>query len=322
MNALNYTVPSRLAINLYDMNGNLGRVDGGIGFSIDYPRLRFQAEQYSEIYVENLGLLGNELASAVTNTLELVQFEYNLGGIKLHLLEGIPAHSGFGSKTATLLSIAHAFGKIYNYDFDYKQLGIFLNRGGTSGLGINLIDKGGFILEGGHSTKDKPYFMPSSESKSIRPSPILARLEMPDWDVLLVLPNTERVFGDKEIKFFKDLCPLPEADIEYVARITLSQVLPGIVEKDIDAFSDGINGIQKRGWKKHEIDLYGDTVSSLMTYLTATGIKGVGMSSIGPCLFGFGQNLNNVVEHIKHRVEGVVMLTKPNNSGINIKNLK
>ena len=46
-----YEVPARLHITLCDMNGNLGRINGGLGFSINEPKLIFYVEKWKMIQI-------------------------------------------------------------------------------------------------------------------------------------------------------------------------------------------------------------------------------------------------------------------------------
>lgn len=315
---LKYTVPSRIAIDLYDMNGDLGRIDGGMGFSLQWPRLVFTACGSDDVTVLNETVLAEELRAAVGDVLQTIRAEYGLGGITIDFCESIPLHKGFGSKTATLLSVAHAYGCVHGVDLDFRELGALLNRGGTSGLGVNLIDRGGFLLDGGHATRHKPDFAPSSATRGVRPPPVLAHYPMPDWDVLLVVPSFENVHGDKELAFFRNRCPVPADDVARMARITLSQVLPAVVEGDLDSFCEGINAVQDCLWKRSEIEIYGDLISALMIRLRKLGARGVGMSSIGPAMYAFGGPLHDIAKGINQADFRFLRLTRPENSGVRI----
>jgi len=314
-----YNVPSRIAINLYDMNGDLGRVDGGMGFSLEYPRLIFEAEKSDELIIEDNNIIGQEMKNDIEKALRIIKNKFNFENyIKIVIKESIPEHSGFGSKTATLLSIGHAYCKLNNKEISYKKLGELLTRGGTSGLGINLIDKGGFILEGGHSTRDKKLFQPSSSVEKVVAAPILARYES-DWEVLLLVPKIDRVFGEKERNFFDQICPIDEKDIEKLARITLSMVLPAVIENNLDDFNKGINLIQNRTWKKSEIELHGEKIKNLINNVREIDPSiGVGMSSIGPAVYVFGKDLEKIRDNFIKEDFEILKITKIRNNGVEI----
>jgi len=317
MEELEYKVPSRIAIDLYDMNGNLGRVDGSIGFSIENPCLRFTVRRTINITLRNGEILGDELQAAVEEGLRKIQRLHGFDGISIDFQESIPPHSGLGSKTATLLSTAHAYGLLYEKELDFRAIGVSLNRGGTSGLGINLIDKGGFIVDGGHSIREKKGFLPSSATNGVSAPPVLARYNMPEWDVLLVILDLPRVYGSKEKEFFRRICPVPADDVSRLARVTLSQVMPGVVEGDLGIFCEGINAVQKSVWKSGEICLYGARVKKLIASLRQQGALGVGMSSIGPSVYALGGDLKKIATELD-AVYSMVRITRPNNTGLRI----
>jgi beta-ribofuranosylaminobenzene 5'-phosphate synthase len=322
MRALRYEVPSRIAINLYDMNGDIGRVDGGMGFSLANPLLVFEARQSKSDVLEASCELGQEMRDSIKWATSMLKQKYDLGGLTLEIKSSIPEHSGFGSKTATLLSVGHAYGSIYGAEFDFRKLALDLKRGGTSGIGVNIIDEGGFILDGGHSTRYKKEFLPSSAVKNVILAPLLGRYRMPDWDVLIAVPDLERVYGPVEVAAFKKICPVPVQAVERLARITLSQMLPAVYEGDLETFCEGINKIQETPWKRGEIELYGNKVRDLMSYIQENGAKGVGMSSMGPAIYAFGGNLENILKLLNESKNNfrILKLTRPNNEGLKISN--
>ena len=44
--------PSRLHITLIDLNGSLGRIDGGVGLALNEPHIEIKGELSDEIVVE------------------------------------------------------------------------------------------------------------------------------------------------------------------------------------------------------------------------------------------------------------------------------
>lgn len=207
----------------------------------------------------------------------------------------------------------------------FPELAILLKRGGTSGVGINLIDKGGFCIDGGHSVEYKQNFTPSSfVTNQIVVPPLLARYPMPEWEIMLIVPKVGKIFGITEIDFFSKVCPVPENDIEKLARIILSQTLPSICEKNFDIFCQSINLIQEREWKRREIEIYGNVISDIITYLKLNGAKAVGMSSIGPGIYVLGNNLRKLLGKLKKDFSiplEIAEITKPNNTGVKIREI-
>jgi beta-ribofuranosylaminobenzene 5'-phosphate synthase len=324
MSSLACSVPSRIHITLYDMNGELGRIDGGLGFSINDPSFDFTITHSDTIKV-----LGNasddELKGAIIKCIQRVRAAYATDLAVTVTVDKIPpSHSGFGSKTAVLLSIGQAYLQLHGQTADYRDLAALLGRGGTSGAGINLIDKGGLVLDGGHSTDEKQLFAPSSASSKTSPAPVLAHFKMPDWDVLVIQPKSGKVFGSQEVEFFKSICPTPSEDVSRLARIILSQILPSVVEARLDVFSHGINSIQTTFWKSQEIKLHGTEMLQLMQHIRNLGASAVGMSSFGPTLYALGNNLASVQQALLAPSDFAIdscTLTKPNNTGIQFKHI-
>jgi beta-ribofuranosylaminobenzene 5'-phosphate synthase len=313
-------VPSRIAISLIDMNGNLGRCDGGVGFSINRPTLRFTLHKATHLTLADRGHFSEELHMAVMSGLTKLAEQYDLGGANIVIEESIPEHSGFGSKTATLLSVGKMYSALYHQEISFEELALLFGRGGTSGIGVNILDKGGFIVDGGHATKRKATFTPSSATFPQTLPPLLARYPMPAFPVLIVIPPLKKIFGETERQFFADICPIPEKDVQILSRTILMQLLPAVVEQDLSSFAHAINMIQQLTWKRSEIDMYGPDVRAVMQYGLDSGALAVGMSSIGPGIYFVGGDLQEVytrlVPKFQLRAETEIFFTPLNNRGI------
>lgn len=320
MSTINCVVPSRIAISLIDMNGSLGRIAGGAGFALDKPNLEFVMQPSDGIIINDRDLFSSELTAAAKASLTKLAETYQFGGVVVTIKEAIPEHRGFGSKTATLLSLIKMFALLNSTDITYSDLALFVGRGGTSGIGVNIIDKGGFILDGGHSIKNKPEFTPSSASVPLAVPPLLARSPMPQQEILIVVPPLKKVFAETEKKFFKELCPTPEHDVQSLSRIILMQLMPAVAESDLSSMAAAINSIQDHSWKRNEINLYGNHVKGIMQCGRADGALMAGMSSIGPGIFFIGGDLQRAYKKIVstyHLVDGKeIFFTKPNNHGL------
>ncbi len=48
------TTPCRLHVTLIDMNGEIGRMDGGAGLTLSSPNIKVTAEEADEIQIEGL----------------------------------------------------------------------------------------------------------------------------------------------------------------------------------------------------------------------------------------------------------------------------
>lgn len=314
-----YEVPARIHITLYDMNGNLGRMNGSLGFAIDSPKLVFYIEKSENIEVieKNAEVKSNEQREYIYKELMNLKKLYNLHGAKIIIESIIPEHMGFGSKSITKMSIARAYLELYNKKIDNEELAVLLRRGGTSGISVNIIDKGGFIFDGGRKKKEHLQFRPSSAQEKIEVPPIIFHRKMIETPIYILIPNDKGLYDKKEIDFFTKVCPIKEKSVEKLARVINSQILPSICENDLDILCDGINRIQHLEWKKKEINMYSKQYRKFIYHLQKKGY-GCGMSSTGPVIYVIGNNLNSLQREIeKSTIEfKKVILTHANNEGI------
>ncbi len=313
------TTPARLHFALIDLNGSLGRIDGSIGLAINEPRFRIIAEPSNHIQIES-----RHYQLRAHSIVERLRMKYDFPGGTFKLASEIPPHSGFGSGTQLALGIAQAVNMLYDLKLSVAELALAVGRGGTSGIGIVAFEQGGFILDGGHRfPEQKASFLPSSAAGNVPPPPLLLRHPFPNWNLLIVIPNCTHISGETEINLFKTLCPQPRADAEQLSHIILLKLLPAIFEKDLHAFGDAINRIQRFGWKKVEIDAQGGILQQTLDFLRDNGAIGAGVSSWGPAIFAVGEDIAALLEKTNAFLKtlpagGTCFITQANNTGANI----
>ena len=226
-----------------------------------------------------------------------------------------------------LVGAAVAICKLYGIDESVRELAKLVGRGGTSGIGVGVLQHGGFILDGGHRFRrgcevSKTEYTPSSLSAGIDPPPVLLHQDFPDWDILVTVPLGEGASGLREVTLFKVVCPVPLNEVRYMCHIIIMQMLPAIMEKDIMAFGNGIEEFQKLGFKVFEFRAQTKLLHDCLQFLRENGGIGVGMSSWGPALFSFGEDLSGLKEKadvwIGEHGGGENILTKANNKGMRI----
>ncbi len=319
MRRVTITTPARLHFALIDLNGALGRIDGSIGLAIDEPNFQIEAEPSNHVQVESVHY--QERARGVV---ERLQAKFGIGGVNLKFRSEIPYHSGFGSGTQLALGIAQSVNLLYDLDLSVTELASAVGRGGTSGIGVAAFEGGGFIVDGGHSYPDqKSSFLPSSAAEQTPPPPTLLRHPFPDWDVLITVPNCTRIAGLTEVNLFQKLCPQPRSTAEQLSHLILLRLLPAIFEENLDAFGEAVNSIQKFGWKQVEIDAQGEVLRQTLNFLLDNGAVGAGVSSWGPAIFAFGENLIELREKTQAYVKGTAaggtcFITKANNTGAGV----
>lgn len=316
-------------MGLIDMNGSYGRTDGGIGITIDNPSLKLSAEPTNKgITIDfNESIVGNaikeecikKINSACLNTLNHFNID---SGFHFNVERAYIPHAGFGSGTQIGLSTAKIVTHLNGIDVSSVELGKIIGRGGTSGIGIFAFDKGGFIVDGGHSLKEKDSFLPSSASDAV-PALLLGRYEFPeDWDILIAIPNVnDPVSGTKEVDIFKEYCPVPVNEVERMSHLVLMNLIPFLLEKDIESFGKAVDLIQDTGFKKIEVNLQHERIKDLMEKMREFGAYGVGMSSFGPTIYSvFDKNNKSIVKETRDYLgeTGIVYTTKAQNQGYKI----
>ncbi|MHA1893638.1 MAG: beta-ribofuranosylaminobenzene 5'-phosphate synthase [Candidatus Helarchaeota archaeon] len=318
---------SRLHFGLIDLNGSLGRIDGGIGLALNYPNTILEAiPEKKDIIIETESQEETirEIIDKVMKNLAIDK------GIKIIVKELIPPHVGLGSKTQLSLAIASLITRFYIDKVpSLEELGRITNRGGTSGIGINIFDKGGFILDAGHSfgpKKEKESILPSSASVA-PPALPLARFEVPpEWYFVITIPNAgKHIHGINEVNIFQRFCPIPEEEVGKVARLVLMKILPSIALKSIESFGEGLTKLQQIGFKKLEVDLQPELIKDLMKFYLDNGAYGTGISSFGSVTYGLVHGSGNakrlkkkVEDFLKNREGGTVFTTNSNNTGFSI----
>lgn len=319
--------PSRLHLGLIDMNGSYGRLDGGIGLTIKDPNLLLYGEPAEKgITIEFddkftfTDEIKHECNKKITAAAEKVINYYDVDeGFYFRVDKAYLPHSGLGSGTQIALSTGKLICEHIGQESNGYSLGKITGRGGTSGIGVFAFDYGGFIVDGGHSIKEKSSFLPSSASKASPPQ-LFGRYEFPDeWGVLLVILKSDvSVNGQKEVNIFQEYCPIDRNEVELYSHLIFVNLIPFLLEKDLPCFGNIINKIQTIGFKKIEVSLQSDNIKALMNKLTEIGAYAVGMSSFGPTVYSFYDKTNkHIVEEIKEYVgdDGIVITTNAQNHG-------
>jgi len=102
--------PSRIHLALIDLNGNLGRSDGGIGLSLSDPGFRITAS-----YADKTEIIGSdESVDRAKQVLGILRERFSFGNIALDIEESIPPHVGLGSGTQLSMGITQAISKLFS----------------------------------------------------------------------------------------------------------------------------------------------------------------------------------------------------------------
>lgn len=311
---LKIKTPSRLHFTLIDMNASKGRVDGGIGLTLDNPVINITAEKSDIIEVTGTGEHIERMWKSAAALLPEGE------GIRINIEKDYSSHIGLGSGTQAALAAGMAVNRLFDLGLSVYEIAVKVGRGGTSGIGVAAFETGGFILDGGHKFSEKMDFLPSAASR-LPPAPVLLRRDFPEWDIVVAIPEQKGASMKNEVNIFQKECPVPLREVEELSHIILMQLLPSLVEEDIVTFGRGINTIQELGFKKREVELQ-KASAGLMQVLREGGAYGAGMSSFGPTVYAFGEDAGNLKKIACEFLgeNGQAFITKARNKGAIIKN--
>ena len=221
--------PARLHFGVLDLRGMLGRRFGGMGAAVPAPALQLEAERSGGFTAS-----GPDAARALGFARRYAEAVGLPGGAHILITRAMPAHSGLGSGTQLALAVARAMAELYGQPHDAPTLARQVSRGARSGVGTWLFDRGGFVLEGGRR-----------EGAGL--APLLTRLPMPEsWRCVVAVPATSPgLSGEAEAEAFRTLPPPPEREVEHIAHLVLMQLLPALVEADLQDFGAALAEVQR-----------------------------------------------------------------------------
>ncbi|MFQ5999011.1 MAG: beta-ribofuranosylaminobenzene 5'-phosphate synthase [Candidatus Bathyarchaeia archaeon] len=316
--------PSRLHFSLIDLNGELQRIDGGLGIALQRPGFKVCASNANTLEISG------KTSDRFTET--IVKFAKAQGlepKARIEIFETIPQHVGLGSGTQCALALGYALARLHGLELSPREIGGTMGRGSTSGVGIAVFEGGGFNLDGGHrfgTHGDKVSFQPTHMSNA-SPAPLLLRYRVPEeWRFVVAIPNVGLgKHSSEEVAAFAKFCPIPAAEVANLCRLILVRLLPSLVERDAKSFGQALSQIQDIGFKKTELELQDPIVEELLHFFVEKGALGAGMSSFGPTAYGLvdeqstaEQLAESVREFLDNRMGGDVFFSKVNNSGAKV----
>ena len=316
---MNIVVRPRLHLGLISMHNGGVRKNGGIGFAVDEPRgiIRVSESEQSSVEDRREFPFGNTEIEQLHHMVQTVSKTYSLQArISVTLTGNIRTHVGMGSGTAIRLGVLEGLFRVNRKEVSTRELVHASNRGGTSGVGINTYFSGGLILDVG-IPNDHANFKPSSRAINPVVPSSLPGLFMADWPLCLCVPRTIHTKSQKEeMEFFSRTAPVPESDSFLAAYEALFGVYAATIENDFIAFCAAIRRFQETNWKLKEWAEYGFKLSELSDNLYELGASAVGMSSLGPMLYCFGDEaaLERILQS-NGRLECDIWKSRPHNSG-------
>jgi beta-ribofuranosylaminobenzene 5'-phosphate synthase len=319
-NMLKITTPLRIHITLIGLGARGYRRNGGIGFFLNTPSAEFHFEATPKIDLSLLNIHGfheNEIFK-MENRISNLMIDLNCThGISLKHAILPPRHFGFGAGTATMLSTVEAVSILNDRLLTNEELIRQSGRGGTSGIGVHGYFSGGFLFDVGHQWSTQEY-LSSDDISSPHTIPLLfSNVHMPNWPIGLFIPNDIKFTPiEKERTLFKNTLPLLDSEVYETAYHSIFGIAAAVVDHNFKDFCDAINILQFCAWKRAEISLHGDRISTYMKELRNLGCTAVGMSSVGPLLYFFSNDFDTIVEEIRKKLpNGTILISSPNNTG-------
>ncbi|MEU0173806.1 beta-ribofuranosylaminobenzene 5'-phosphate synthase family protein [Streptomyces massasporeus] len=285
--AVEVRTSSRVHITLIDMNGSAGRRDGSVGFAVADPGLRLVLARGGPPRCD-----GAADPAEAARVMAAVRYAAAALGVpdtvRVRLHTSVPAHSGFGSGTQLRLAALRGLAELGGLRLADRDLTALSRRGGTSGIGVHAFTHGGFLVDGGHRTRDKDAFAPSRFAEGMPVPPLVyARTPPEHWGIVLALPEGVRgLEGTAERDFMSAHTPLPLSDVRAVAHTVLMGLLPALEEGDLAAFGACLTRLQDMGWKRaHWQRPELRPWRPLVDLMCAQGAAGGGLSSTGPLVY-------------------------------------
>ena len=278
---LRVRTPSRLQWGLLRpaRKADGGRSFGGMGLTIEGQGVVLEATEAAEFSWS--GLFGNRveefvcryLESASRSGLEPVQPAH------IEVVSAPPSHCGLGSGTQLALAIAWALAYFSGHSQGVSLLAGHMRRALRSSLGCQGFAMGGLLLDPGQQSAGSGMAEPEK------------RVEFPkEWPILVVIAeNCGSWFGNRETVAFKALHS-PESVSVAMERLAVNDILPAVRNRDFASLGDPVhefNRLAGEAFSSVQGGAYSSpAIAEIVESLRVWGIRGVGQSSWGPCVFG------------------------------------
>lgn len=318
------SAPSRLHFGLFSVGEVVTHRFGGVGLMIDSPRTTLTATPSNRFSISGPGsdacrnAIENWFQHAPIGLQQLDAIE-NVADLPVAIeIESLPSrHSGFGTGTQLALSSALAVMMIFDlHPCGPESLAAMTGRGKRSGIGSYGFFQGGFLVDRGKTSKD-----------SLAPLDFQSAFPR-QWPIVTVIHRESiGISGNQESEAFKEIKPTSESERNEMIEIVRRQMIPGVLQGDYEMFAEGVFEFGRRsGMMFSSIQqgiFNGPHVSSLVDEIREFGVRAVGQSSWGPCVFAVtrtDQDAHNLVAFLKdrHQDDCLIELTRADNEGVRI----
>jgi beta-ribofuranosylaminobenzene 5'-phosphate synthase len=309
------SVPSRIHVGLVGLSEGGYRINGGIGWALETPRLIVRAQASDVLQVRDVrrfGMTPMEVAG-LQDLLKAQCLERAFNHMASVGISGeTPAHRGLGGGTAARLAAIEALHLINESTLIPEILIAASKRGGTSGVGIRTYFEGGMVFDAGHTSGQRP--RPSHAWDSPGRPLQLVRLDMPQWRFGICAPPWIQSLNHAQEKaLFANTLPIPHSDVTETLYHMIYGVMAAVADQDLPTFTKAIDALQETAWKAAEWRGHGQALRDVADILRRSGAKGIGLSSVGPSLYFIAEDFQ--VAQLPREIAQAIVFTYPTNGG-------
>jgi len=294
--------PARLHFGIINPFRKDLRLYLGAGLAVNRPRVEIVVRKNRELSFR--GPRSEEVWMKLRPLIE----KYGLRKGEVEIRKTIPKHVGLGSTTQLLLSVAKGLLTVNNIFFDIEEVSSILGIGRVSGVGKYAFQYGGFIVDSGVKGKDS--------------TKLYLRLRFPEsWRFIVVIPEGRGLSEEEENRVFAADEDIPESLIHEASYHLFVEIIPSLIEEDIEGFSTGLEKLQLivgKMFSRYQGGVFSKNSQIIVDVLKKLGVKGVGQSSWGPAVYGVippGENAEEVKTRVSRIVNGDVLIVDPDNQG-------
>ncbi|MDG9701982.1 beta-ribofuranosylaminobenzene 5'-phosphate synthase family protein [Streptomyces sp. DH37] len=304
----------RVSFTLIDLNGETGRRNGMASMALRSPGLEAVVLPHDSNEVE-ADENGSAHLESVRSLLDRLREAWQGPPARVVIRKGLPPHTGFGSGTTTAVAVGRAYAQFAGVSAGIAEIARAAGRAGTSGASPNLIERGGFLVDGGHRNPDdfaedpRRYLVPTRYAGGGRRPPVLISAPFPAWPILVIIPNGNQMHGEAERDFFARTLPIPAEEARRTAHAVLMNLATSVLEEDYTAFCRAVDFLTYEShFKRKQIDMQSSQVKFLLEEARrGTEIDAVAMSSEGPMCYAFTRRPRAAVDWLSGlREAGVV----------------
>ena|SRR5579863_2812361 len=276
----------RLHVCLFDLGNATPRRNGGAGFTLAGLPTVIEADQSERMEVSYSATIDRSARMAMSNAIQRLSKLRPTVVVRLRVVEISRQHIGLGSKTALVLAALKAIDLACNLGLAQHDLQMLSGRGGTSGIGINTFFAGGFVIDGGHSSRAHGGLLPSRFRRRFDIPPVIHSNIIPDnWRFHLLLPAGNYMHGAQEYEFFKNNTPIPAQETFRTIALAYHGLAPAVATNDLRLLRDILTSLHRIGFKRRELKGQTASVNIAVSRLRQRNDCAVGLSSMGPLVY-------------------------------------